>query len=158
MKATDMIKYLLKRRSLWAVVFAAVLFLTGCEHGEGTGGVEDDDPPACATGIVEGTAFYPFYEGDDDPVYYADGNYDIIVTLYDEFDNPVTDVVTGPSGFFEFDGLAPGYYTIAAFAETYVERDDLFDIYVAETPLFWVGACDWIDEKNVFLEYSHSEH
>ncbi len=154
-KATDMEK--LRWRLLSAALLAAVLLLTGCEHGEGTVVVEDDDPSACATGLVEGTAFYPFYEGDPEPVYYADENFDIIVALYDELDNPVADVVTGPAGFYEFDGLPPGYYYIAAYAETYVEREDLFDIYVAQTPLFRVGECDWIDEKNLFLEYSHSE-
>ena len=154
-KAIDMEK--LRWRLLSAALLAAVLLLTGCEHGEGTVVVEDDDPPACAAGLVEGTAFYPFYEGDVEPVYYADENYDIIVGLYDEFDRPVTEVVTSPSGYFEFEVPQEGYYYITAYAETYVEREDLFDIYVAETPLFWVGECDWIDEKNLFLEYSHSE-
>ncbi len=139
---------------LW-VLFAAALLLTGCEHGEATVVLEDDEAPACG-GLVEGTAFYPFYEGGAEPVYYADQNDAILITLFDEFDSPVSDVVTGPSGAYAFDHLPSGYYYVAAEAESYIPEEDLFDIFRAETPLFWVGECDWIDEKNLFLEYSHS--
>lgn len=148
-----------KRRSWsWMVgLVAAAVLITGCEHGEGTVIIEEDDDPAVCTGLVEGTAYYPFYGVGAEPVYYDDENVDIFVTLYDEFDQVVSEVITGPSGVFEFDHLPPGYYYMTAEAETYAPEVDLFDIYVAETPLFWVGECDWIDEKNLFLEYSHSE-
>lgn len=142
------------RLRIWFAGLLAVVFLTtGCGGG---GGVEDNALDACS-GLVEGTAFYPYYEGGSNPVYYADGNHDILVSLYDEFDRIVSDVVTGPSGFYEFDHLPPGYYYVMAQAETYMEADDVFDIYVDQTPLFWVAECDWIDEMNLFLEYSHSE-
>jgi hypothetical protein len=139
-----------------AGLLAVALLSTGCDRAEGTVIIEDGDDSICF-GLVEGAAFYPYYEGGVDPVYYADGNHDILVVLYDEFDRIVSDDVTGPSGSYAFDGLPPGYYYVAAHAETYVETQDLFDIYVAETPLFRVGECGWVDEVNLFLEYSHTE-
>ncbi len=142
-------------RRFIVVLSAAVLLLTACDHGEGTVVIEGDGSPACS-GLVEGTAFYPYDEGGVDPVYYHDANHDIFIALYDEFDRIVADDVTGPSGFYAFDHLPPGYYYVAAYAETYVEGADLFDIYVAESLLFWVGDCGWIDDMNLFLEYSHS--
>lgn len=140
---------------LITVMMAAALF-AGCNESGGDTEVivRDPDPH---TGIIEGTAFYPFYDETGEPVYYDAENQNIHVILYDGDGHPIEEQVTDSSGFYAFDYLPAGWYSVTAEVEEYDSIDDVFYIYTVSLPLFYLEEGEILHEVNLFLEYSHAE-
>ncbi len=138
---------------LLIMVMAALV--TGCnESGDTEVIVRDPDP---RSGIIEGRAYYPFYDEAGEPVYYDAENQNIHVILYDGNDHPIEEQVTDSSGFYAYDYLPAGWYSVAAEVEEYDPADEVFYIYTISLPLFYLEEGEILHEVNLFLEYSHVE-
>jgi len=140
-------------RICMAIFFVISGFLyTGC----GDSGYDEDADDTYTGSTIKGTAYYPFYDEDNQPVYYEGENYDIFVSLHNAGGDLLETYKTDESGYYQFTDLSAGTYSLSAYLEEYQQAYKIYDIFIADIPKFYLKSGEVLD-KDIYLEYSHSE-
>jgi len=150
------ITYRIKNICMVILLVITGFLYSGCNDG-GYDDYDHTDDRNIRSCSIEGTAYYPFYDEDNQPpVYYEGENYDIFVSLHNADGDLLETYKTDESGFYRFSDLPAGTYSLSAYLEEYQQAYKLYDIFTASVPKFYLKDGDILNKK-IYLEYSHSE-
>lgn len=89
---------------------------------------------------IEGYAYFPYQDGGRYPVYYESGNEDILVTLRNQYGDPLEEYMTDEDGFYNFLDIRRGTYSVSAYITLYNPEQKQYDTYEADSRSFYVDS------------------